>query len=108
MTPETRRLCAECGKHIDWQDGPYANGNGGPWHRRCIPYGFTGDLPARADAPPIKLPTQLAPKRNLRRLSEEEKVSLLIRAQEEIAAGKPDGIRLATRLVEEVIEAIRT
>jgi len=54
--------------------------------------------------PPIKLPTQLAPKRNLRRLSEEEKVSLLIRAQEEIAAGE---IRMATRLVEEVIEALR-
>ena len=55
--------------------------------------------------PAIKLHTQLAPKRNIRRLTEEEKVSLLIRAQEEIAAGE---IRMATRLVEEVIEAIRT
>jgi hypothetical protein len=53
----------------------------------------------------IRLHTQLAPKPKLRRLSDEEKVSLLIRAQEEIAAGE---IRMATRLVEEVIEAIRT
>jgi hypothetical protein len=54
--------------------------------------------------PSIKLHTHLAPKPKLRRLSEEEKVSLLIRAQEEIAAGE---IRLATKLVEEVIEALR-
>ena len=52
----------------------------------------------------IKLHTQLAPKPKLRRLTEEEKVSLLVRAQEEIAAGE---IRLATSLVQEVIEAIR-
>ena len=57
--------------------------------------------------PAIKLHTHHAPKPKLRRLSEEEKVSLLVRAQEEIAAGNPEGIRIATRLVEEVIEALR-
>jgi hypothetical protein len=53
----------------------------------------------------IKLHTQLAPRQKLRRLTEEEKVSLLQRAQEELAAGQ---VKMATRLVEEVIEAIRT
>jgi hypothetical protein len=53
----------------------------------------------------IKLHTQLAPKPKLRRLSEEEKLALLVRAQEELAAGQ---VKMATRLVEEVIEAIRT
>jgi hypothetical protein len=52
----------------------------------------------------IKLHTHLAPKPKLRRLSEEEKVSLLQRAQEELAAGQ---VKIATRLVEEVIEALR-
>jgi hypothetical protein len=53
----------------------------------------------------IKLHTQLAPRQKLRRLTEEEKVSILQRAQEELQNGE---VKLATRLVEEVIEAIRT
>jgi hypothetical protein len=52
----------------------------------------------------IKLHTHLAPRRNVRRLTEEEKVSLLQRAQEDLAAGQ---VKMATRLVEEVIEALR-
>jgi hypothetical protein len=54
--------------------------------------------------PAIKLHTHLAPRQKLRRLTEEEKVSLLQRAQEELAAGQ---VKMATRLVEEVIEALR-
>lgn len=54
---------------------------------------------------PPKLPTQIAPAKKLRRLTEEEIKSLLVKAREEIDAGE---IKIATRLVEEVIEAIRT
>lgn len=53
---------------------------------------------------PVKLPTQLAPRKNLRRLTEEEKIALLVKAREEIDNGQ---IAYATRLVDEVIEAIR-
>jgi hypothetical protein len=52
----------------------------------------------------IRLHTQLAPKRNIRRLTEEEKVSLLQRAQEEISVGER---WMAIRLIEEVIEDLR-
>jgi hypothetical protein len=52
----------------------------------------------------IKLHTHLAPKRNIRRLTEEEKVSLLQRAQEEISVGER---WMAIRLIEEVIEDLR-
>jgi hypothetical protein len=51
----------------------------------------------------IKLHTHLAPRQKLRKLTEEEKVSLLQKAQEEIAAGET---KFATSLVQEVIEAI--
>jgi predicted DNA binding CopG/RHH family protein len=53
----------------------------------------------------INLHTHLAPRQKLRRLTEEEKVSLLQRAQEELQNGE---VKLAVRLIEEVIEAIRT
>jgi hypothetical protein len=51
----------------------------------------------------IKLHTHLAPKRNIRRLTEEEKLALLVKAREEIDSDIP----YAVRLIEEVIEAIR-
>jgi hypothetical protein len=52
----------------------------------------------------IKLHTHLAPRRNIRRLTEEEKLALLVKAREEI----DNDIPYAVRLIEEVIEAIRT
>jgi len=53
---------------------------------------------------PIKLHTHHAPKPKVRRMTEAEIKSLLVKAREEIDNGE---IRLASRLVEEVIEAIR-
>jgi hypothetical protein len=52
----------------------------------------------------IKLHTHLAPKPKLRRLSEEEKLTLLVRAKQEI----DNDIPYAVRLIEEVIEDLRT
>jgi hypothetical protein len=52
----------------------------------------------------IKLHTHLAPRRNIRRLTEEEVVALLVRARDEV--GKDP--RWAVSILEEVIEAIRT
>jgi hypothetical protein len=52
----------------------------------------------------IKLHTHLAPRRNIRRLTEEEVVALLVRAREEV--GKDT--RWAVAILDEVIEAIRT
>jgi hypothetical protein len=53
----------------------------------------------------IKLHTQHAPKGIRMPLTERDMKDLLIRAQDEIAAGN---VKLASRLVGEVIEAIRT
>jgi hypothetical protein len=52
----------------------------------------------------IKLHTHLAPKPRLRRLTSEEIKEILARVQQEIDAGE---IKLATRLLDEVIEALR-
>jgi hypothetical protein len=53
----------------------------------------------------IKLHTQLAPRGIRMPLTERDMKDLLIRAQEEIAVGN---VKLASRWIEEVIEAIRT
>jgi hypothetical protein len=53
--------------------------------------------------PAIKLHTHLAPRQKLRRLTEEEKLALLVKAREEIGKDIP----YAVRLIEEVIEALR-
>jgi hypothetical protein len=52
----------------------------------------------------IKLHTHLAPSRKLRRLTEGEKLELLVRAREEIDKDIP----YAVRLIELVIEELRT
>jgi hypothetical protein len=54
--------------------------------------------------PAIKLHTHLAPSRKLRRLTEEEKLALLVKAREEIDKDIP----YAVRLIELVIEELRT
>jgi uncharacterized protein (UPF0147 family) len=52
----------------------------------------------------IKLHTHLAPRRNIRRLTEEEIKYLLVRTKEEIRKGDA---AYAASLLEEVIEALR-
>lgn len=55
--------------------------------------------------PAIRLHTQLAPKRPVRRATEEEIKQLLVRAQDEIDRGY---VRVASALLTEAIEAMRT
>lgn len=52
----------------------------------------------------IKLHTHIAPKRPVRRATEDDIKHLLVRAQDELDRGD---VRVASRLLQEAIEAIR-